>query len=324
VRRAGLKHRWEKTVKFLPLLASLALLGAVPGSDVNLVEGTWTKYSDPSWPHPQKSRLLETLQGGVAVLEDGAGLYLMVKPLAPFEKTLYATIEYPNPADPKRVLVNDAELSARWKEYQFSSPELMTGLEAGVDYKVTVRIFDSMMSKQPIDILVQPIRSNVDTRGPKPKIFPNAPGPAPTPIGEIVPEPWTFSFDSRRWRLAAAQQGEVTSHFYVPASEFLGEWSERVTSEQGPAVAPRALYDHFIKAMGKDCPSLVVGLISETSDSMTFEWRCPGREPKHELRKVTRTAKGIFLLSYTKKTVRLDAAERKTWLAILEAAKPPR
>lgn len=304
------------------ILAAAFALPVLAQDNVQLIEGTFSPYGDPALPHPQKSKLVETIQGGVAVLEEGAGFYLMIRPLEPIRKTLYATVEYPNPADPAHPLINDAEMSPNFREYRLSSPEFIHGLEANTDYKVTVRIYENAMSRQPIDLLVQPIRSNVDTTGPRPRVVSGSSG-SPAAAKERYPEPWKVQFDGD-WRLASVSEAhETVSHYYVPSTEVESNWTRLITSQQGPRMRAKDLYDYFKKATTKDCPSLVVTPISETPDSIVFEWSCRDQPNQHELRRLASTPKGIFLLSYTKKAAKMSPEERKTWLTILEAALPP-
>jgi hypothetical protein len=132
--------------------------------------GTYQKGSNVTEPRPKRSAYLETLHGGVVVMPEGAGYYLFTRVIKKPEKELYVTVEYEDPMGGKP-FVNDMAFVPTAEELHFSAPEFIRGLKGYGDYEVVVRVFESKSATQPIDTLRQTIRSYIDTRGAKPKMF---------------------------------------------------------------------------------------------------------------------------------------------------------
>lgn len=161
-------HRSSKYLIFLVSVLFATIAG--PAAQPALVIGTYQTGSNVTEPRPKKSAYLETLHGGIVVVGDSAGYYLFTKVIRKPEKDLYVVVDYENPSGGKP-FTNDMEFKTTAEELHFSAPEFVKGLESYSDYDITVRVFESKEAKEPIDMLKQTIRSYVDTRGPKAKMF---------------------------------------------------------------------------------------------------------------------------------------------------------
>ena len=138
------------------------------------------------------------------------------------------------------------------------------------------------------------------------------------------PERWKLTFDGKPWKLVSADlNGTATIRTYVPESQSLEHSEERLVTEYGRSRkdTPKILFDQFKTGMAKSCPTLEVQLIWEKEDSLLFEWSCGGSLAQHSLKKIVRTPPDNFLISYSRKG-RMSPEDKKTWLAILEAAEP--
>ncbi len=159
-----------KTIALFLIAASLFCVSSTHAAQPALVTGTYQKGSNNTEPRPKRSTYLETLHGGVVVMPEGAGFYLFTRVIKKPENELYVTVEYENPLGGKP-FVNDMAFVPTAEALHFSAPEFIRGLKSYGDYKIVVRVFESRSATEPIDTLKQSIRSYVDTRGEKPKLF---------------------------------------------------------------------------------------------------------------------------------------------------------
>jgi hypothetical protein len=141
-------------------------------NEKTMVRGTRTAGSNITEPSPRSSRYLETQHGGFAVVGEKVGPYLQVKVRESPAKPLFIRIHYQT-ADKNRSLTNTAPFLPRSGGFIFSSPEHIPGIRIYRDYLIRVEIFESSDSSQPVDTLIQPVRSYVDTTGDTVKLFNN-------------------------------------------------------------------------------------------------------------------------------------------------------
>ena len=153
-------------VVVLALLCVVSQAAAQP----KLVIGTYQKGNNLTEPRPKKSEYLETMHGGIVLIGDQAGFYLLTKVIKHPDREFYVRVEYEDPAGGEP-LMNDMRFVPTAEELHFSAPHGVKGLKSYGDYQIVVKVFDSKGSKEPLDILKQTIRSYVDTRGTKPKLF---------------------------------------------------------------------------------------------------------------------------------------------------------
>ena len=156
--------------KLLLLLVLLShALGTVFASAPQLISGTYLAGSNVTEPRPSQSKHFETLHGGVVVIGNVAGFYLFVKVREAPPSPLYVQIEYQDPLGGPSI-TNDMEFLPTMQELRFSSPSAVRGLRVGAEYKITVKVFEQRHATETLDVLVQTVRSYVDTAGAEPKV----------------------------------------------------------------------------------------------------------------------------------------------------------
>ena len=147
-------------------IATFSALAAEP----KLIAGVFSRGHNITEPKPQKSRFLETIQGGVVVLDEIAGFFLTVRVTESPGESMYIRAEYEDPlGGPSKT--NDQEFNPADKGFAFSSPAHVPGLKNYQDYMVTVSVYRHKSDAEPIDVLRQKIRSYVDTTGSEIKVF---------------------------------------------------------------------------------------------------------------------------------------------------------
>lgn len=159
----------------LPTLASCVGMGskAYSGNEKAMVRGTRTAGSNVTEPRPRSSRYLETLHGGfVIVRKNVVGHYLQIKVREAPPKPMFIKVHYET-ADKKRTISNTSRFPPSADGFVFSAPEHVPGIRIYQDYEIRVEVFESAGSSKPVDVLVQPVRSYVDTTGDAVKVFNN-------------------------------------------------------------------------------------------------------------------------------------------------------
>lgn len=145
--------------------------------DVDLpiyVQGTYMKGSNVTEPKPQESKYLKVDNAGTVIVEAGVGFFLNVTIKKRPPTKYYITVEYPNPEDPARPLINDVPFNPLHENLVLSSPEVIKNLAGYGDYDVIIRVYKDENSMELVDTLTQTIRSYVDTREEDVRIFEKA------------------------------------------------------------------------------------------------------------------------------------------------------
>ena len=133
-----------------------------------MVLGVYEAGHDVTEPRRQKSEYLETLQGGVAVFPKGSGLFLKTKVIKSPPHDLYITVDYKGAG--MAPLSNDMVFRKDARQLGFSVPAYQTDLKRRRTYTVTVKIWNAKGDREPVDTLVQKIRSYVDTTDAGPRV----------------------------------------------------------------------------------------------------------------------------------------------------------
>lgn len=133
--------------------------------------GTYRQESNITEPKPRQSEYLQTVEGGFAVIKGSAAyvLRVAVRKLPP--TPCYIRVEYTDPLNKTKPFVNDMVFKPEAREFVFSSPGVVPGLQMYQTYSVRVVVLPDKASTTPIDVLVQPIRSYVDTTTDKVRVF---------------------------------------------------------------------------------------------------------------------------------------------------------
>jgi hypothetical protein len=133
------------------------------------VRGTRTKESNVTEPKPKEGKVFKTLHAGFAIHGKKAAYYWRGQITTP--GNYYVRIEYENPADKERPLVNDMELPERAVDVEFSSPDFVRGIRIYGDYKMKATFYGGRDMKVVIDKVEQTVRSYVDTTKEEVRVF---------------------------------------------------------------------------------------------------------------------------------------------------------
>ncbi len=143
----------HKSTKTLTGIFSCArhLVPYVPGANITL-------------PRPCQSQFFKVSDAGFLILKNKDAAYYIRGNLSEGRvKPYFVRVEYDNPQDESQPFENEADLTPDKNYAVFTSPDAVWGIHYWKTYTIRVSIFDNRESKQPIDTIVQPLRSYVDT-----------------------------------------------------------------------------------------------------------------------------------------------------------------
>ena len=135
------------------------------------VTGTYKAGSNVTEPRPRESRFFRTDHAGFVVLENGAAYYIVARVLKHPPTNYQLRVQYENPQDKTRPFVTTGELRPTMDGILFRSPDVVWGIRNWGDYTIRIDLFTSPESMEPIDTLIQPVRSYVDTTTAEVRIF---------------------------------------------------------------------------------------------------------------------------------------------------------
>ena len=151
-------------------LASCVVTNVTPTSGETVkVSGVYQRGHDLTEPRPKSGKYLRVTDGGVAVLKDGAGLYLRTEVITKPDKELFVTVDYDDPQS--GTISNTMAFVPSAKVLEFSVPRFQKDLIPYSTYSVTVKVFASKNAPTPIETITQEIRSYVDSRGSSPQVM---------------------------------------------------------------------------------------------------------------------------------------------------------
>lgn len=163
--------RYLLLLAVLPAFVSCAGLSTEPFSSEKpaMIKGTYMAGSNVTEPRPRSSRYLQTEHGGFVVIGQKAGHYLQARVREAPRKTLFIRAYYE--AGNGQTLSTSGKFTPDAKGFVFSPPDFVTGIRCYQDYSIRVEITESESSRQPIDTLVQPVRSYIDTTSGTVRLF---------------------------------------------------------------------------------------------------------------------------------------------------------
>ena len=126
-----------------------------------LVSGTRQPGSNTTEPVPVRSRYLETEIAGVLVMGEAVGFFIKVKLLESPTGRIVVRTRFESPSGGKPAETN-SELPPDTNELLLSSPEPVVGVRGSTTYTVSISLLQPADGDQPIDTLVQSLRSYVD------------------------------------------------------------------------------------------------------------------------------------------------------------------
>lgn len=150
------------------------------------------------------------------------------------------------------------------------------------------------------------------------------------PVGSIPPADfWVFDFDGRVWKLDGFSPKEDSyRRDYVLFNESLDNWTETVTSIRqaiGAGETVESFADSYKQQINNGCVGLEWKVLDRSdANGMLFEWSRSGCErapDRYELKRVVRSGKYFYILSYTSGSGRIPEPERLSWIRSIRAAR---
>ena len=137
----------------------------VDSSQVRMfVQCTYVPGANITLPRPRQSQFFKVSDAGFLILKNKDAAYYIRGSLSEGRvKPYFVRVEYDNPQDESQPFENEADLTPDKNYAVFTSPDAVWGIHYWKTYTIRVSIFDNRESKQPIDTIVQPLRSYVDT-----------------------------------------------------------------------------------------------------------------------------------------------------------------
>ena len=160
----------------IPHLLVLALAAftcsGVAAKPPPVVSGVWKPGHNFTEPRPKSSKYMKTIDAGFLVsgTQEAYRAEIQVSPkLAPpyFVRALFQ-----NPLDPRKPFVEETLVSETMAQFSLTHGPVK-GLQISRDYRITVEIFRQKGDAQALDVLVQSVRSYLDTTGPVTKLKSN-------------------------------------------------------------------------------------------------------------------------------------------------------
>jgi hypothetical protein len=142
-----------------------------------------------------------------------------------------------------------------------------------------------------------------------------------------VKEPWSFGFDGRKWAVGNRRQvGSEAVIEYVLPGETVTNWSELVTSQfigDMDRFDPEQWLTMFTESMAEKYTTFKWKRYSVKDGSVLFEWQHQGGSQwpaQHEVKRVVKQGRTVYILAYVKKTSKLDDTKREKWIDLLKEA----
>ncbi len=150
---------------FLILLSAAVMCAHAEAAEPPLVRGIWHKGNNITEPRPKSSKFMKVLDGGFLVIPNAAAYRLYIEMSPSLETPYFMQAVLENPADRTKPFVEEAVISKRQENLTVAHGPIK-GLRISGDYRIVVKIFRRQGEAEPIDTLVQKVRSYVDTTGP--------------------------------------------------------------------------------------------------------------------------------------------------------------
>lgn len=114
---------------------------------------------------PQKSRFFEAESGGIVVEQHRVGFYLQLRVREAPTQELLLHVECENPVDEEQPFATHDRFQADSSGFLFRSPTFFTGIQAEKLYTIKVSVFSDPSQTDPMDVLIQKVRSYINTTG---------------------------------------------------------------------------------------------------------------------------------------------------------------
>ena len=130
-----------------------------------IVSGVWKPGHNITEPRPRSSKFMKVLDAGFLLAGSRGVFYRVEIQLLPgLETPYFVQVIFPNPQDAKSPFVEEAVVS---EPSVSMSPTTgpVKGLRIGQEYRIRVKIYRRKGDPQPLDVVVQSVRSYIDTTG---------------------------------------------------------------------------------------------------------------------------------------------------------------
>ena len=128
------------------------------------ISGIWKPGANITEPHPKSSKYIKrTVAGFLADTHEAA--YTAHVEISPEVKApFFMQVFFEDPLNSKKPFKEEAVIPRCLKSYSLTHGPAK-GLQIYHDYRITVKVYQHKGDAEPRDVLVQSVRSYVDTRG---------------------------------------------------------------------------------------------------------------------------------------------------------------
>lgn len=150
---------------FIALMCGTGEAQSPPG----FVSGVWKKGHNITEPRPESSKFMKMFDAGflVAGSDEAYRVNIDISPTTPTPYFIQATFE--NPKDAKKPFREETVISKPQRSASLTHGPVK-GLRIYRDYRITIKLFHHKGDAEPFDVLVQTVRSYIDTTGPATKL----------------------------------------------------------------------------------------------------------------------------------------------------------
>ena len=150
---------------FIILLSAAVMCAHAETAEPPVVSGIWQKGHNITEPRPKSSKFMKVLDGGFLVVSSAAAYRVYIEMSSSLETPYFMQAVLENPADRTKPFVEESVISQHEERLTLAHGPV-EGLRISGDYRIVVKIFRRRGDEEPIDTLVQKVRSYVDTTGP--------------------------------------------------------------------------------------------------------------------------------------------------------------
>jgi hypothetical protein len=163
-----------------PLLAVVAL-ACMPAttrgaSGARLISGIYAKGHNLTEPRPKSSKFMKMVEAGFLVVPGYEAYYAEIEISKELPKPYFLRASFEDPQHRDAPFIEEAEIADPPSPIPMRHGPVK-GLKMSHDYTITIEIFRKQGDAEPIDRIVQKVRSYIDTTGPVIKVKGGMKGP---------------------------------------------------------------------------------------------------------------------------------------------------
>ena len=134
------------------------------GETPPLVSGVWKQGHNIMEPRPKSSKFMKIIDAGFLVSRSQEAYRVEIEISPNLATPYFMQAFFENARDSKKPFTEEAIISEPKAQCSLTHGPVK-GLRIGRDYRITVKIFRRQGDAQPLDVLVQSVRSYLDTTG---------------------------------------------------------------------------------------------------------------------------------------------------------------